>query len=299
MSEFDTNVISKQYGKKKFDVAHFVIALVLCLWGVVILYPFYNAFLMSITSYGSYVKSPFMLWPRELDLSSYTFIFNYPLILSGLRTTTIVLVVGVTYNLFLTVTMSYAMSKKIPGISAVNAYVVFTMFFSGGLIPGYMLIMNLGLINSIFSMILPAGISTFNLFIMRSYFKTIPEDLAEAAYLDGAGEMTILTRIYIPLAMPMLATVGLFYAVDRWNEWYNGMLYIRSASKQPLQLVIRNILQSVNDVTNAIPVDARPTAFPDGIQMAAVLIAMAPVVIIYPFLQKYFVAGMTLGGVKG
>lgn len=297
--ENETNVISKQYGKKRFDLAHFIIALVLCLWALVILYPFYNSLLMSITSYGTYIKNPFMLWPKELDFSSYTFIFHYPLIISGLRTTAIVLVVGVAYNLFLTVTMAYAMSKKIPGISIVNMYVIFTMFFSGGLIPGYLLIMNLGLINSIFSMILPAGISTFNLFIMRSYFKTIPEDLAEAAYLDGAGEMTILVRIYIPLALPMLATVGLFYAVDRWNEWYNGMLYIRSASKQPLQLVIRNILQSVNDVTNSIPVDARPTSFPDGIQMAAVLIAMVPVVIIYPFLQKYFVAGMTLGGVKG
>lgn len=297
--ENETNVISKQYGKKRFDLAHFIIALVLCLWALVILYPFYNSLLMSITSYGTYIKNPFMLWPRELDFSSYTFIFHYPMIISGLRTTAIVLVVGVAYNLFLTVTMAYAMSKKIPGISIVNLYVIFTMFFSGGLIPGYLLIMNLGLINSIFSMILPAGISTFNLFIMRSYFKTIPEDLAEAAYLDGAGEMTILARIYIPLALPMLATVGLFYAVDRWNEWYNGMLYIRSASKQPLQLVIRNILQSVNDVTNSIPVDARPTSFPDGIQMAAVLIAMVPVVIIYPFLQKYFVAGMTLGGVKG
>lgn len=297
--ENETNVISKQYGKKRFDLAHFIIALVLCLWALVILYPFYNSLLMSITSYGTYIKNPFMLWPRELDFSSYTFIFHYPMIISGLRTTAIVLVVGVAYNLFLTVTMAYAMSKKIPGISIVNLYVIFTMFFSGGLIPGYLLIMNLGLINSIFSMILPAGISTFNLFIMRSYFKTIPEDLAEAAYLDGAGEMTILARIYIPLALPMLATVGLFYAVDRWNEWYNGMLYIRSASKQPLQLVIRNILQSVNDVTNSIPVDARPTSFPDGIQMAAVLIAMVPVVVIYPFLQKYFVAGMTLGGVKG
>ena len=295
----EAQAVAKKQRGRKFDPAHAVITFILCLWGLVILYPFYNAFLMSITSYGTYVKQPFMLWPKELDLSSYTFIFNYPLILSGIRTTLIVLVVGLAYNMFLTVTMAYAMSKKIPGMSAVNAFVIFTMFFSGGLIPGYMLIMNLGLIDNIFSMILPAGISTFNLFIMRSYFRTIPSEFAEAAYLDGAGEVSVLVRIYIPLAMPMLTTVGLFYSVDRWNEWYNGMLYMRAASRQPLQLVIRNILQSVNDVTNAIPVDARPTAFPDGIQMAAVLIAMAPVVIIYPFLQKYFVAGMTIGGVKG
>lgn len=290
---------AKVRSTKRFDWPHAIIVFILSLWGLIILYPFYNAFLMSITSYGTYVKQPFMLWPTELDFSSYTFIFNYPLILSGIRTTVIVLVVGVAYNMFLTVSMAYALSKPIPGVSLVNAYIIFTMFFSGGLIPGYMLIMNLGMIDSIASMILPAGISTFNLFIMRSYFRTLPAEFAEAAYLDGAGEVSILTRIYMPLAMPMLTTVGLFYSVDRWNEWYNGMLYIRSADKQPLQLVIRNILQSVNDVTNAIPVDARPTAFPDGIQMAAVLIAMAPVVIIYPFLQKYFVAGMTIGGVKG
>lgn len=289
----------KLHKKKKFDLPQAIIIFFLCIWALIIVYPFYNAILMSIVPYGVYVKEPFLLYPPALDLSSYRFIFSYPSMLDGFKTTLIVLVIGVVYNLFLTVTMAYVMSKKIPGRRLVNAFVVFTMFFQGGLIPGYLLIKNLGLMNNYFSMILPVGISVFNLMVMRTYFYTIPEELGEAAQLDGAGELRILFRIYLPLALPMLATIGLFYGVERWNEWYNGMLYMRTPGKQPLQLVIKNILDSVNAVTSSIPVDQRPTAFPNGIQMAGVIVAMVPIAIVYPFLQKYFVKGLTLGGVKG
>ena len=298
MSNVNQALPSQKKKHKKLDVPQLIIIICLCLWALLIIYPFYNALLMSIVPYGVYVKEPFMLYPKGLDFSSYTFILHYPQMLTGFRTTLIVLVVGLTYNLFLTTTMAYGLSRNIPGSRWINLYIVFTMFFSGGMIPGFLLIKNLGLIDSYFSMILPTGISIFNLMVMRSYFKTIPDALGEAARIDGASELKILTRIYLPLSTPMLATVALFYAVDRWNEWYNGMLYIRSIDKQPLQLIVKNILGSVTAVTSSIPLEARPTVFPNGIQMAAVIVAMLPIAIVYPFLQKYFVAGLTIGGVK-
>lgn len=299
MSSATKNSPQKLHAKKRFDWPQAIIVTIACIWALVIIYPFYNAILMSITPYGVYIKQPFMLYPIEIDWSSYKFIFQYRGLLDGFKTTFIILVVGVAYNLFLTVTLAYGLSKKLPGARLINLFVIFTTFFSGGLIPGYLLIQNLGLMNSYFSMILPYGVSVYNMMIMRSYFRTIPEELGEAARLDGCGEFGILMRIFLPLSKPMLATITLFFSVDRWNEWYNGMLYIRDSAKRPLQLVVKNILGNVNDVVQNIPVESRPTVFSDGIQMAAVLVALMPIAVAYPFLQKHFVAGLTIGGVKG
>jgi len=239
-----------------------------------------------------------MLYPPRLDFSSYKFIFSWNSILHGFKTTLIIVVVGVAYNLFLTVTLAYVLSKPIPGGKIVNFFVVFTMFFQGGLIPGFLLIKGLGLIDTYGAMILPLGINVMNMIIMRSYFRTIPIELEEAARLDGAGEYTILFRIYLPLSAPMLATIGLYYGVDRWNEWYNGMLFMRSVEKLPLQLFVRNMLQSSATLINQVPESVRPKVFPEGIQMAAIVVTVVPIAIVYPFLQKYFVKGLTLGGVK-
>ena len=285
--------------RNKRSLYHVVSGTLLILWAVIIFYPFYNALITSMVPLGVYVRQPFMLFPPAFDFSSYMFIFNWSYLITGFRTTAIVLVLGVAYNMFLTVTMAYVLSKKIPGRTMLNVFIVFTMFFQGGMIPGFLLIQSLGLIDSYFSMILPYGISIFNLMIMRTYFQGLPPEMAEAAYIDGASEVQILVRIYLPLSLPMIATIGLYYGVDRWNEWYSGMLYIRKLGMQPLQLLIRNMLESTNQISNMVPPSARPTAFAQGIQMAGVLISMLPVALIYPFLQRYFVKGLTLGGVKG
>lgn len=289
----------KMRTKKRFDIPQAIIILILCIWGLIILYPFYNAVLMSIVPYSVYVREPFLLYPPAFDFSSYQFIFSYNTLLTGFRTTIIVLIFGLAYNMLITVTMAYVMSKPIPGRRAINVFIMFTTFFGGGMIPGYMLIKDLGLINNIGAMILPYGLSVYNMIIMRSYFYTIPEEMSEAAQLDGAGELRILVQIYLPLSTPMLATIALYFGVDRWNEWYNGMLYMRNVDKWPLQLVIKQMLDNVGSVVSSIPYEARPTVFPSGIQMAGVIVAMVPVACIYPFLQKYFVKGLTLGGVKG
>ncbi|MCL6458008.1 MAG: carbohydrate ABC transporter permease [Gorillibacterium sp.] len=275
-----------------------IAAICMLFWGVVILYPFYNSVLTSIVPMSIYVRSPFLLYPPELDFSSYKFIFQWGSLITGFKSTLIIVVLGVAYNLFLTVSMSYVLSKPIPGRRIVNLFVVFTMFFQGGLIPGYLLIKNMHLIDSYGAMFLPMGITVMNLMIMRSYFQTIPVELDEAARLDGAGEINILTKIYLPLSLPMLATIGLFYGVDRWNEWYNGMLFIRTVDKLPLQLVVRNMMQSASTVINDMPESLRPSVFPHGIQMAGIIVTILPISLVYPFLQKYFVKGLTLGGVK-
>ncbi len=285
--------------KKKFNVPHFILVAVLCLYALLIIYPFYSSVLTSIVPYSVAIRNSFLLYPKGIDLSSYEFIFSWGTLWYGFRTTIIVVILGVAYNLFLTVTLSYVLSKPIPGRKIVNTMIVFTMFFQGGLIPGYLLIKNLGLIDHYGAMFLPMGINIMNMMIMRTYFQGVPEELSEAAKLDGAGEYTILLRIALPLSKPMLATIGLYYGVDRWNEWYNGMLFMRSVEKWPLQLHIRNMIQSVTSIVDQIPEAIRPTAYPAGIQMAGILVTIFPIAIIYPFLQRYFVKGLTLGGVKG
>lgn len=288
----------KRAAGRKIDVPKIVIMMLLGIWALVIFYPFYNAVLTSIVPLHVAVNNPFMFYPPEVDFSSYYFIFHWPSLIYGLRTTVIVVVFGVVYGMFLTVTMAYVLSTRIPGRRIVNGFVIFTMFFSGGLIPSYMLMRNLGMVNSYLSMILPFGVNIMYMMIMRSYFSTISPEFGEAARIDGAGEFMILMRVYLPLAKPMLATIGLFIGVDRWNEWYNGMLYITEPTKRPLQLLVRNIINSTQIVTNNIPTSLRPAVYNEGIQMAAVMVTILPVAVAFPFLQKYFVKGISLGGVK-
>ena len=172
------------------------------------------------------------------------------------------------------------------------------MYFSGGLIPYYLVIKGLGLRNSLFVMIFPVGINIMYMLIMKSYFMTLPAEIEESAKVDGASEVQVLFRIILPLSLPMLATITLFYAVDRWNEWFLGMVFITSVGKMPLQLFIRNMLASVSDIVSSIPAATQIDVFGEGIQMACVIVTMLPIAV-FPFLQRYFVKGITLGAVKG
>lgn len=285
--------------RKKFDLPYILIVTILCLWGLIVLYPFYNSMLISIVPSEIYTKTPFLIYPKKIDFSAYLAVFSWPNIKYGFKTTIIVLIFGVMYNLFLTVLTAYALTKPMPGRKLFNYLIIFTMYFSGGLIPHYLLIAHtLKLSGSYLSMILPAGINIMYMLIMRSYFYTIPHEIEESATIDGANDLIILFRIILPLCLPMLATITLYYAVDRWNEWWFGMLFIRSPEKMPLQLHIRNIIQSSTALTDTIPQTLLPTTFAMGIQMATIMTSIIPIMIVYPFLQKYFVKGLTLGAVK-
>ena len=291
--------MKKAINGKKFDWPSFLIVTLLCCWGLIVLYPFYNSVLISLVTSETYSKTPFLLFPPKIDFSAYQIVFAWKGIVSGFKTTFIILVFGVAYNLFLTISTAYALTKPMPGRKFFNYMIIFTMYFSGGLIPYYLLVsQSLHLRDQYASMILPVGIHIMYMMIMQSYFRTIPLEIEESAKLDGANDLVILFKIILPLSLPMLATITLYYAVDRWNEWWNGMLFIRSVGKMPLQLHIRNIIQSSQVITESIPESLQPTTFAMGIQMATVMTSIIPITLMYPFLQKYFVKGLTLGSVK-
>jgi len=201
--------------------------------------------------------------------------------------------------MLITILTSYALTKDIPGRKFINYLILFTMFFSGGLIPYYLLIKNLGLINNILVMVLPMGFNIMYMIVLRSFFNDIPDALEESAKIDGANDFIILFKIILPLSLPILATLSLYYGVNRWNEWYHGMLFINSSDIMPLQLVLRNIVQDANKFLqgNTAAV-ANVRTFSEGIKMASVVTTMFPIMMLYPFLQRYFLTGLTLGAVK-
>lgn len=207
--------------------------------------------------------------------------------------------IGVPLDLFLTSTLAYALSQKgFPGRKAVLVFILFTMLFNGGIVPLYLVVKQLGLTNSILSVVFTQAISTYNMILMLNYFSSLPVSLLESARLDGAGEWKILWRIVLPLSMPIIATMLLFYSVARWNEWYQAMLFIRSIDKSPLQTVLRRIIMdSMNtDLLQSGDLDA--VRFSTAIKMSAVMVTMVPVMCIFPFLQKHFVKGVMIGAIK-
>lgn len=277
-----------------FDI---ILAIVMAILSLIILYPFYNAILISVVSQYEYLQTPILLFPKQWDFTSYAFVFESGQILSGMRTTAIVLVVGVIYNMFLTVTLAYALTKPFPGRKVVNYAIIFTMYFGGGLIPFYLLVKDLGMMDTIWSMIIPTGISFMYMTVIKQNFESIPAELEESAKIDGASDIRILGTIYLPLSLPTLATFVLYYGVERWNEWWNGMLFIKDVDKQPLQLILRNIIMNAASVADGSAIDA--VVFGDGVKMASILIAMFPIMCLYPFLQRFFIGGLTVGAVKG
>ncbi|MDI4645020.1 carbohydrate ABC transporter permease [Cohnella hashimotonis] len=284
---------------RKINWFYVLNAALLGLLALTILYPFYNAVLISLVSQKEYMTTPFMLWPTEITFDAYAYIFSSSRIYHGYTNTLLILTLGVPYNMLATAFTAYALSReRFPGKKIATALVVFTMYFSGGLIPLYLLVRDLGIMNSLASVILVYGANTFYLLLMRSYFAEIPSALEESAKIDGANDLVILLRIMLPLSMPIVATVTLFFSVDRWNEWFNAMLFLREGDKWPLQLVLRSIVMSTIDDIGSRNVSIRKTVFEDGVKMAAVFITMAPIMFTYPFLQKYFLKGMLVGSVK-
>lgn len=291
-------------GEKKFSFSRVAILIMLTLWGLLIIVPFINVIVISITSEKEFLQSSFLLFPAEPTLDSYKALFADGRIWIGYRTTLLILVLGLPINLILTTCTAYALSKpRFPGKKFFLFLALFTMFFSGGIIPLYLLVKSLALTNTIWSVVLTSGINTFYLIVMRNYFMSLPEALQEAAYIDGANEWTILFRIAIPLSMPIIATITLFYTVDRWNEWFNAMIFIRQTTMTPLQLVLRSIVieaQMISDsaVNSSLAASESVSNFAQGMKMAAVFVTMAPIMLVYPFLQKYFVKGILIGAIK-
>ena len=288
--------------KRKISLFDVILYLVFGLIALITIYPFYNVLIVSLANtLASATYSPY-LYPHVFDLTGYKTIMSDTYFYRSLGTTLFVTIVGTTLNMVFSVTAAYVLSRKrLIGRKFVLSAIRFTMLFSGGLIPTYLVVSGLGLDNRIWSMIFPSMISTYYLIIMKNYFVSLPASLEEAARIDGANEFVVMTRIFIPISKPFMVTFLLFYAVERWNEWWNAYLYISDKNIKPLQIYLRDVLVNFNSqlATQAQSMmSSHNKVFVQSIQMATIIITMLPILCVYPFVQKYFVKGVLVGSVK-
>lgn len=277
------------------DVLIMIVLMVMCL------YPILYVLFASLSDSGELMAyNGLLLKPIGLNLEAYKAVFKNPMIGKGYINTIIILVSGLFINLVMTTLAAYFLSRKnIMLKNFIMVLMLFTMYFSGGLIPSYITIKSLGLYNSLLALILPGAISTYNLIIMRTSFQGIPSGLEEAAYLDGAGHLSIIWNVILPLSKAIIAVMVLYYGVAHWNSWFGASIYLNDRNKYPLQLILREILLQ-NDVSNmAGSSGGDEYSIAESIKYAVIIVATAPILCIYPFLQKYFVKGVMIGALKG
>jgi len=289
--------------KKKITVFDVVLTIFMILWGLMIVYPFYNSILVSFMTEAEFMRKPFALWVSEPSFAAFKEIFSDSKFFDAYKVTLTVLFAKLPLSLIVVSAMAYAMSRKDFYLKkAVNNLAVFTMYFGGGIIPVYLLMRQYGLLDSLLSVILLGSFNVYNMILLKNFFYTIPDSLEESAKLDGANDLRIFAQIYIPLAKPIIATVALFSAVDVWNEWYNAMIFISDARKWPLQLVLREMINNASQTVREDMYDdsvVKKETFALNVQMASVVVTMLPIMLVYPFLQRYFMSGLTVGAVKG
>lgn len=291
-------MVSRTRGEKVFNVFNLT---VLGLVGLLALYPFVYTLSMSLSSAAEAMRTGLHLYPRDVSLTSYRMVLSNPEIVTGFTNSLLRTVLGTVLTLFFTCLTAYPLARReMPHRSPLLFLVLFTMLFSGGIVPNYLLIKNLGLIDSLWALVLPQMLVAFNIIVVKNFFQAIPESLAESAKIDGASEFNILFRIYVPLSKPVLATIGLWTAVAHWNHWFDAMLYIASDENQVLQTFLQRIVieNSVELIEQGL-VDPNITEFtPETIKAATVVVTILPMLVLYPFVQKYFVRGIMLGSVK-
>ncbi|MGZ9583407.1 carbohydrate ABC transporter permease [Paenibacillus marinisediminis] len=291
--------IGRSIGDKFVDG---IIITILSIFGLLTLFPILYVMIVSITPYSEVLaKGGFVIIPSQVTWDAYDTIFSSKVVPQALWTTVKITVIGTSLNLIISTMLAYPLSKKnLPGRNVVLLGIVFTMLFSGGIIPLYLTVKATGLMNTMWALIIPGLVSTFNLLIMKTYFEGLPSEVEEAAKVDGCGDMATLIRIILPMSMPIMATLALFYGVNHWNAYFPGIMYLNKPELYPLQVVLRNMIMSPSVSQElALPVNELNALPPETIKMATVVVAIIPVLIIYPFLQKYFVKGMLLGAVKG
>lgn len=283
-------------GEKIFDV---VIIVLLVAFSLICLIPFVNVIATSFATPAEITTRTFILLPRTFTLDAYRYILSTPTIARSIGVSLFVTIVGTVISMIVTSFMAYALSRKyLPGRRFFNFMVLFTMLFSGGMIPMFLVVTNLGLIDSLWSLILPSTVSAYNMIIMRNFFQGIPDSLEESAKMDGCSDLGVFFKIILPLSLPSIATISLFYAVAYWNTYQGAVLYINNSDLWPVQILLRQIvLVSSGLNADATAVDVVPPA--QSIKMAVIVIATLPMLIAYPFVQKYFVKGAMVGSVKG
>lgn len=289
----------RKYMSKGEKVMSVVNVTVLTLFALACILPFINIIATSFASTKEIIEKDFILFPTTFSLNAYRYILSTPTIFRSVGVSVGVTVVGTVVSMIFTSLMAYGLSRRyLIGRSFFNFLVVFTMLFSGGMIPSFLVIKNLGLINSYWAMILPGCVSAMNMIIMRNFFQALPTSLEESAKMDGASDLTVFLKVMLPLALPSIATISLFYAVGYWNSFTSALLYILDSKKWPLQVLLRQIIIMSSGVeADASSVDIIPPS--ESIKMAVIVIATVPMLMVYPFIQKYFVKGALIGSVKG
>lgn len=293
-------MIKESTTDKTFGV---VVYLVLALVTVIVLYPLIDILSASISNPAAVARGKVWLMPIDINFKAYLSIFHNNEIIIGYKNTLFYTTVGTLINIVMTVMIAYPLSRKdFYGRNVITFFIVFTMFFSGGMIPTYLVVKELGMLNTFWAVTVPGAVSVYNVIVMRTFFQNIPDDLRESAELDGCSSWQYLIHILLPLSKPIIAVMVLFYAVGHWNNFFDALIYLTDRNKYPLQLFLREMLIQGNMSDMNTISDSSISNFMlqvEGLKYAAVVVANLPMLILYPFLQKYFVKGVLVGSLKG
>lgn len=300
--------MKRSIGDWIFDSFNYVFLGVL---GLATLFPFWNVMMTSLVGSSEYYSKAVVLWPNHINITGYQYIFSTNWIATGYGVTATITILGTLFDMILVCTAAYAMTKKdLLGYKFFNYYFLLTMYFGGGLIPYYLIVTKyLHLIDTLASMIITSSLGIWSYLVLKNFLREIPAELPESARIDGATEFTILWRIMLPLSLPSIATLSLFAAVGHWNEWGRALYFINSAEKEPLQMILRKIVLDPNSLGKMqgamdkayqnLVGGTNDTLFEEAVKAATVTVTALPIMLVYPFLQKYFVKGVLVGSVKG
>lgn len=283
---------------KRFTTMDYIVAIILLGLGFIFLYPVYYTIIVSFSDTFNITAGNVKIWPLGFNVAAYRQILSNNRVPQAYLNTILYTAVGVGVNLAMTALTAYPLARKnMWGRSFFMKLITFTMFFSGGLIPTFLLVSSLGMLNTIWALVLPNAIWTYQILIVRSFYMSVPESLHESATIDGASEFRIFLQIMVPLSKPAFATVGLFFFMGHWNSYLPPLIYLKEPTKYPLQVVLREMLIKDDTVNYNLAIPDNLT--PESMKNATIVVSMIPVMLIYPFAQKYFVKGMMLGAVKG
>jgi len=284
--------------EKAFQVInYFILAIV----GFVMVMPVWHVIMLSLSDANSIFHGGIFFWPRNLSFAAYRVVLRDALIGQSYINTVFVVIAGTAVNLLFSFLIAYPLSKKdLRGRTLIQYMIFFTMLFSGGMIPRFLIVRSVGLLDSLWALIIPTAVSTYNVFILRNFISNIPVSLSESARIDGANETYILWRIIVPLSKPVMAVLGLMYGVGHWNSWFECIIYINTTARYTLQPILRQILFTMSTIHFfAHDPELTNAGMPEVVKMAVIVVATVPILCVYPFLQKYFIKGIMLGSVKG
>ena len=289
----------KAVRKRKFTVGKFFLYLILTLLVFVCVYPFLNVLAYSFSGYNAVLSGKVTFYPIDFTISAYQQIIGKQQMWKAMSTTVFVTFMGTGVGLLLSTFAAYALSRyTLPGQKILLGLILFTMYFSGGIIPTFLVVKQLGMYDSLTSLYIPQAMSVFNFIVMRTFFRQLPESLEEAARIDGASDIQVFFKIVIPLSVPIIATIALFYAVQYWNNYFDALLYIQDPDKYTLQLRLRSLLFA-DELNSGGASESEIQVMSQSLKMACVAVSTIPILVVYPWLQKYFVKGVMLGAVKG